>query len=337
MPVDEDVETDLHGGNLSEARRVYGEPDNGWIDLSTGISPWAYPIPDVTPSAWQRLPEPADIETLCRAAARAYGLQDHRHIVAAPGTQALLQWLPVLVDADRVAVLSPTYNEHRRVWHGFGRHVVECLNPDDMPDNCGAIVLVNPNNPDGRRIEIDTLAGLAEKMRRRDGVLIVDEAFVDADSEISIAPRAAEFGAIVLRSFGKFYGLAGLRLGFAVAPCALAARLRASIGPWAVSGPAVQIGTVALSDESWRVQHQRRLRESSDRLRQMFKKFNIRILGSTELFVLVEHDDAPSLFENLVRTGIWVRRFSFNPQWLRFGLPGNADQWQRLEAALQSA
>jgi cobalamin biosynthetic protein CobC len=326
----------LHGGSLERAREAFPDAPEPWLDLSTGINPLAYPLPDISPAAWARLPERGDVLALEAAAAAAYGASDPRLVAAAPGTQALLQLLPRMRPASRVAVLSPTYGEHAHVWRSAG-HAVEEVSDFAQLDGADVAIVTNPNNPDGRVVTPGRLAELASRLGERGGLLIVDEAFADANEKNSIVPTidGAMRGLVVFRSFGKFYGLAGVRLGFAVAGREMAERVRAALGPWAVSGPAVEIGRTALSDETWRVATRGRLVRDSERLARLLRGAEFDLAGGTPLFLLAEAEDAPARYEALGRAGILVRRFDGVSWRLRFGLPGGEAEWARLEAALR--
>ncbi|HEX3993819.1 MAG TPA: threonine-phosphate decarboxylase, partial [Acetobacteraceae bacterium] len=255
-----------HGGNINLARGRFPNAPQPWIDLSTGINPVPYPVGEIPQTMWTRLPEPAQLATLEAAARSAYGAGPLAEVVAAPGTQALIQWLPRVVPARRVGILRFTYGEHETCWRAAGADVstVETL-AEVAAFDIG--VVVNPNNPDGHLIEPDVLAETARSMAQRGGQLIVDEAFMDVcASRDSLIPRLPDAPAIVLRSFGKIYGLAGIRLGFAVVQTAVAASIRQAIGPWAVSGPAIDVGRRALSDAAWLSETVARLQRRSARL-----------------------------------------------------------------------
>ena len=192
----------LHGGDLGQARAAFGEPEGGWIDLSTGVNPWPWPAPPLSPDALTRLPSEEGLADLAAAAARAFGA---RRALPVPGAQAAIQHLPHLLPPGDVAVVSPTYGEHAPAWEAAGHRVRRVAEP--MP--AGVLVVANPNNPDGRSWRPDELLDLDC------GLLVVDESFVDAVPELSLAGHGQ---VVVLRSFGKFYGLPGLRLGFALGP-----------------------------------------------------------------------------------------------------------------------
>jgi cobalamin biosynthetic protein CobC len=209
--------------------------------------------------------------------------------------------------------------------------VVKDFDPSDRAD---VVIVVNPNNPTGRLISANALREVASKLARKGGLLIVDEAFIDVLPEAASLTGDLPPATIVLRSFGKIYGLAGLRLGFAIADSSLARRLRAELGPWAVSGPALAIGQTALRDESWLSETVTRLRSDQARLDRMLESAGFTLIGGTPLFRLVRHSGAIGVVENLGHHGIHVRAFSHEPQWLRFGLPGNEPARQRLSIAL---
>jgi cobalamin biosynthesis protein CobC len=307
-----------------------------WIDLSTGINPIPYPVGTISPDAWTRLPESSAQVALEAAAHVAYGADAGTAVIAVPGTQALLQWLPRLVPARSVGILGFTYGEHEKCWRDAGVAITTVDTPGELTAfDIG--VVVNPNNPDGRIVPPDILAAAALSLVKRDGLLIVDEAFMDVlDPRHSLVPRLPDSGAIVLRSFGKIYGLAGLRLGFAVTSPSLAASLRTALGPWSVSGPAIEIGGRALSDALWLAETISRLRNDAARLDGVLRKAGFTIAGGTPLFRWAAHPQSASWFGHLARSGILTRPFGAKPGWLRFGIPGAPTEWERLEATLRS-
>jgi cobalamin biosynthetic protein CobC len=352
-----------HGGNLAAARQTFPDAPEPWLDLSTGLNPWPWPwpapLPPLPAQVWQRLPDDATLNRLVEAATLAYGAPGPDHGVAAPGSQALIQALPRLRPAGRVAVLGPTFAEHRRCWAAAGHAVTEPTPPPapeladrlgdwdiadrlgdwDIADRLGdwdVVVVVNPNNPDGRRMPTDALLALAGRLAARGGWLVVDEAFADPTPETSLARHAGRPGLIVLRSFGKFFGLAGLRLGFALAEPSLIEALKAWLGPWPVNGPAVAVATAALADRAWSAATRSRLDAAAERLDRLLTDRGLTRVGGTALFRLVASPNAPALYRALGAAGILVRRFDAHPQWLRLGLPSDEPAWSRLAAALPS-
>jgi len=323
-----------HGGRLSEARRLFPDAPEPWLDLSTGINPQPYPLPPLPAELFTRLPDPVELEQLQSAAAAAYHITDPALVVAAPGTQILIELLPRLWPARAVAVLGPTYAEHALAWAKVGAQAVEVASFDEL-SAASVAVLCNPNNPDGRRVAPDRLCALADRLAAHAGLLVVDEAFADLEGDgLSLARALPHPALVILRSFGKTYGLAGLRLGFALAAPARAERMREALGPWAVSGPAVAIGRQALGDRPWLAATKERLARATQELDASLADNGLSVVGGTRLFRLVETDSASALFSRLGHSGVFVRRFADHPTWLRFGQPGGTANMEQLRAAL---
>jgi cobalamin biosynthetic protein CobC len=323
-----------HGGSLAAARNRFPDAPQPWIDLSTGINPHSYPHSPLPATALARLPEPGDELALREIAATAYGAPSAACLVAAPGTQVLLPTVYGLTGPGRAAVLSPTYAEHARAAAIAGHHVIETGDFEQLADARLAIV-VNPNNPDGRLHARGDLLRLAARLSEKGGLLVVDEAFMDVGPEgESLCAEVEDVPVVVLRSFGKFYGLAGVRLGFAVASQPIAERLRDLLGPWAVSGPALAIGRQGLADGGWRAAMLVRLEKESQRLDDLILAAGLTRCGGTHLYRLVRSPHAASLHRALGEAGVHVRAFEALPDHLRFGLPGDEEAWSRLGDAL---
>ena len=315
-----------HGGDPDRARARWGEGD--WLDLSTGINPVPYPLPPLPEAAWTALPTATALRGLGDAARLAYATP--LDAVPVAGAQAAIQIVPRLAPPGRAAVLSPTYNEHAGALSSQGWQVAAAEDADALRGADIAIV-VNPNNPDGRVTAGDTLLRLAGTV----GLLVVDESFADATPGVSVAGRSDLPGnVLILRSFGKFYGLAGLRLGFALARPDLAARVGTLAGPWAVGGPAIAVGCAALADDAWRRRTLDRLAADADRLDRLAARAGWRLVGGTPLFRTYATGDAAAAQDRLARARIWSRIFPYSDRWLRLGLPGTDDGWRRLEDAL---
>lgn len=326
-----------HGGQLSLLRQRFPDAPEPLIDLSTGINPFPYPVPPIPETAYTRLPEPVHIRALKEAAAAAYGARDPDLIAVAPGTQILISTLPRIFPAERVVVRSPAYGEFTAAWAAAGATVVEDAGIEALEEGDVAI-LCNPNNPDGRRLAPETLRQLQARRARAGGRLIVDEAFAEfSEAELSIVPAVPQPGMIVLRSFGKAYGLAGMRLGFLIAEPDIARQVEEALGPWPVSGMAIHVAVAALGDEGWREEMKKRLALASERLDTLLSSRGLEAVGRTSLFRLVRHDDAPAITAALGRAGILVRDFPERPDWLRFGVPPDGVAWVRLESALAKA
>lgn len=322
-----------HGGNLRDAVARYGRPLQDWVDLSTGINPRFYPVPQIAEHAWHRLPEKSD--ALNQAAQTFY---ETPRVLAVAGTQAAIQALPRLRPQSRVLVSAPSYAEHAYQWRRHGHQVTELpygeLNA--AVPAADVVVVCNPNNPTGAGMMPQTLLQWVEQLRSRGGWLVVDEAFADTLPESSVAPYADRPGLIVLRSVGKFFGLAGLRLGFVAAEESLLHQLENAIGPWTVSGPAQQIACAALNDKAWQDATRTYLQQQGDRLRSLLRKQGYRSSG-TDLFQWCSDADlqgqTEEMWRHMAEQGIWLRLFKQAARGLRFGLPADEPAWQRLERA----
>ncbi|CAK08312.1 pyridoxal phosphate-dependent class II aminotransferase [Rhizobium leguminosarum] len=351
----------VHGGGITAAAATFGGRPEDWLDLSTGINPCPVALPDISARAWHRLPDRHLVEAARRAARDHYGSGEILPLPV-PGTQSVIQLLPRLVEGrlvdvtddrvavtdnrvavtdnkvavtdNKVAVVSPTYGEYARALTSAGFTV-------DAVDNVAAIgiehrlaVVVNPNNPDGLAWPAETLIALHDRMKAAGGLLVVDEAFGDTDPALSLASRAQQLpNLIIFRSFGKFFGLAGLRLGFAIARDDILARFEDWLGPWAVSGPALSIaGSLLRSDVS---PIRGRIDERSAGLHAVLKGAGLRMAGGTALFTLVADAKAGDIYTHLCRHHILVRKFDYAPDWLRFGLTPAPAADRRLSEALQ--
>ncbi len=334
---EETAAIDDHGGSLERAQALFPHAAQPWLDLSTGINPHSYPVSALPATAFSRLPEPGRIAALEARAAAAYGVAPPGRAVASPGTQILLPLLAALVAPGRAAILSPTYAEHRRAAALAGHQVTETRDVAELAEASLAVV-VNPNNPDGRVTRRDALLSIADRLCARGGLLVVDEAFMEAAGAgvESLAGHAGRAGLVVLRSFGKFYGLPGLRLGFALADPTLSAAIAGRLGPWAVSGPALETGMAALADRDWQAAMRDRLADEAGRLDALLAAHGLAVTGGTGLFRSIDHADASRLFDTLGAHGILVRNFAGQKQRLRFGLPPDEAGWSRLSHALTS-
>jgi cobalamin biosynthesis protein CobC len=307
-----------HGGGIDAARARFGGARGDWLDLSTGINPVPYPLPPISAGAWQALPDADATLALERAARQFWRVPDSAAILAAPGTSALIARLPALSPPGRVRIPGPTYNEHARAFTAAGWSVT-----DGAADAC---VLVHPNNPDGRLWQGgDVTAPLA----------IVDESFADLMPDTSLVGLATRPGVVVLKGLGKFWGFGGLRLGFAIGDPALLGPLGQLLGPWPVSGPALEIGTAALGDPAWAEATRVRLRRDARRLDALLHGAEARVVGGTDLYRLTEVPDARHWQERLAERHIWTRRFPYSNTWLRLGLPSPEADWNRLGDALK--
>lgn len=331
LPDTENKITDTHGGDLAAVSRQFGRSPDDWIDLSTGINPSPYPVTGISPEDWQRLPQTKNLDRLKRAAAGYYGASDPECVAVAPGTQALIQILPTAFPANLISILGVTYSEHETCWRRAGSDV-EIV--EDFPPGDRSLIVVNPNNPDGRTVAPARLLDWADAAAEHGSYLFVDEAFADVCPEISLVPSAPRPNVIILRSFGKFFGLAGVRLGFLLGHPSVVASITKQLGPWAVSGPALTLGATALLDIDWHRRTCFSLSSDRGRLEAILSSNGCKIVGATDLYVLVSTAMAPSLWKHLANNGILVRKFVGRSDWLRFGLPASEGEWQTLDRAL---
>jgi cobalamin biosynthetic protein CobC len=324
-----------HGGRLASAAAQFPGAPTPWIDLSTGVNPNPYRAPSASRSADARLPDPTETAALEAAAAAAFGVGRMGRTMAVPGSETALRMLTRLLPAKTVAVAGPTYSSHGAAWTAAGANVQSISCRDLASADADVVVVVNPNNPDGYRHAPETLARIADRQAARGGWLIVDEAFGEVAPALSVADRAGA-ALIVLRSFGKFYGLAGVRLGFVLADSRVIAELRSVFGDWPVSAAAIAAGLAAYPDMAWRERTQASLHRKAVRLDRLLSRAGFEIVGGTSLFRLCAVDDASRRFARLAERGVLTRPFDFDPRWLRFGLPADASDWSRLEQALEA-
>ena len=321
-----------HGGDLELALRRFGGRAEDWIDLSTGINRLPYPAAELPLACWRALPSRSDIESLHQAARQAYGTA--APILATSGAQAAIGLLPYLSfhrcsAPGQAKILAPTYSEYAATLSAAGWDLVETSEIEALA-GADLAVVGNPNNPDGRRHDPDRLLALLPRVGR----LVIDESFADAVPGLSLMSRAGRPGLLILRSFGKFYGLAGLRLGFVAGSEADIAALAAMSGPWPVSAAAIAIGRRALLDREWAEATSARLSRDCQRLDTQVETLGWTLVGGTPLFRLYQTGEAGPAQERLARARIWSRVFAHSPGWLRLGLPGDETEWQRLISAL---
>jgi cobalamin biosynthetic protein CobC len=320
----------LHGGDITTAAIEFGIPEGEWIDLSTGINSTSYPNTHLSEKTIRMLPTAGNLDYLLNQAKTYYQVNQQTSIIASPGTQSLIQNLPIIFPNEEIYIVSPTYSEHRYTWEQAGNLVTSVNTFKEIPSDVIAII-VHPNNPDGRVYQKEDILELSKSLK----LLVIDEAFCDICPEFSIIPHLSNNKILVLRSLGKFFGLAGLRLGFAVGTWEIIQQLYSRLGPWAVSGPAIEIGTRALLDNSWISHMQEYLYKQSSRLKMMLEKHQFSIIGKTNLFILISSDNASEFFQALATEGILVRRFEEYPKWIRIGLPGAENEWAKLDGILE--
>jgi L-threonine-O-3-phosphate decarboxylase len=316
-----------HGGRLREAAKRYGIAETDWLDLSTGINPDGWPVPEIPSGMWQALPQQDD--DLHEAACRFYRTAQ---LLPVSGSQAAIQALPGLRAPCSVALAYPAYAEHEYAWRMHGHRI---LRTDDvLQSDADVVVIVNPNNPTGRRYGVEQLLALHERLAARGGWLVVDEAFMDATPEHSLAPFCPRAGLVVLRSLGKFFGLAGARVGFVLGPQDVLSALAEKLGPWPIATPSRYVATRALNDETWQQGARSALLGAGERLEALLARRGLTPSGGNALFQWLCINDAVSVHRQLAQQGILTRLFD-EPASLRFGLPGRDEHWARLDEALK--
>ncbi|WP_260291722.1 threonine-phosphate decarboxylase CobD [Sedimenticola hydrogenitrophicus] len=319
-----------HGGRLRAAAEAYRIPLEEWVDLSTGINPDGWVTPRPPDKVWRRLPEEED--GLEQAARLYYGC---RSLLPAAGSQQAIQVLPALRPVSNVGVVEPCYGEHPHAWR-YGNHRVRMIAADAIEgriDELDVLVICNPNNPDGRVFTRSQLLAWHNRLSARGGWLVIDEAFMDATPEQSLAGVTPRAGLIILRSLGKFFGLAGVRVGFVLAETALLERIRVKLGPWSIAGPSRWVAIGALSDEAWQVRMRGELSLAGARLQTLLSRAGLKPTGGTLLFQYVKSAAADSIADRLARHGILVRHFPEQSA-IRFGLPDGEPAWDRLADCL---
>jgi cobalamin biosynthetic protein CobC len=319
-----------HGGRVRAAAKHYGIPEAEWLDLSTGINPDGWPVPGVPAEAWRHLPQ--DDDDLNTAARAYYGTNS---LLAVSGSQAAIQSLPSLRPPSRVALVAPCYAEHAHAWQRYGHDVVTVPASEILQagESAQVVVIVNPNNPTGDTFSREALLELHAQLAARGGWLIVDEAFMDADPEHSLAAECPREGLVVLRSVGKFFGLAGARVGFVLARDDLLSPLAESLGPWPIAAPSRHVAAQALRDTAWQRATRASLPQVSRRLEALLRAHGVPPAGGCSLFQWVCVEDAASVHDQLAQRAILARLFD-QPHSLRFGLPRGEAQWARLADAL---
>ncbi len=311
-----------HGGGLDAAIAEFGGNRSDWLDLSTGINPTGYPVTGFSDTDWGALPDSGAMADILKAARAFWQVPDNAVIIAASGASVLIAQIPFLRPAGRVQIEARTYNEHAHAFLNAGWQV------GHAPTS--ARVVVHPNNPDGRFWDEEDVPG------GQDRLLVIDESFCDIAPGASLIRRASEPGTVILKSFGKFWGLAGARLGFAIGQPDMMAELAVRLGPWPVSGPVLKLGAKALRDSDWADATRARLETDAKRLDDLLSKHGIRAIGGTTLFRLYETPDARAFQRGLVRNRVLSRIFPYSRSWVRLGLPGIESSWQQLTDALKA-
>lgn len=325
----------FHGGALEYMRLTFSDAPEPWIDLSTGINPWPWPVKAPDLRGLNHLPTAQAFHACQAAMAQAFGAP-FEYVLPAPGSEILIRLLPTLIKAKTVAVLNPSYGDHARSWRMAGAQVIETSNPLSFADSVDVVVVCNPNNPDGRRFQVDDLKQARAALSARGGWLIIDEAYADIVPALSLAAKSGEDGLIILRSIGKVYGIAGLRLGALIAPQPIIKAMSERLGVWSLSELILSIGTQVYSDSEWLAHTKSKLSKARKRLDTILISSGLTVSGGTDLYRFVETENAHQLWEHLAQQAIYVRRFEGLDSNLRIGLPVDLASETRLTLALQN-
>ena len=322
-----------HGGELDRMQAAFPEVSAPWIDLSTGINPWPYPIEKLAAEDFQSLPTASAFQACASALARAINAPNDA-VLLSPGSELMIRLLPSVLNVERVAILEPTYGDHAETWQRAGASITRSADPLSHTDQVDAVVVCHPNNPDGQVFSRDALLEAHRTLAARGGFLILDEAYADLTPDLSLAEHGGAPGLIILRSFGKFYGLAGLRLAALLAPSDIRARLAEQLGVWPVSSAALEIGRRAYQDLSWQSDLRAKLKTAHQALDHVLQASALDLVGGTDLFRYVRVSDALGVWTHLAQQGIYVRKFQDQPNHLRIGLPKDQEETGRLKHAL---
>lgn len=316
-----------HGGRIDAAKALFPNAPAPWLDLSTGINPVAWTPPEGLEVDAAPLPDRSALARLEALAAAHFGVAAER-VAAVPGSEMALRLLPMLGVPQPIVAVRPSYGTHGAV--AFARVDQSAL--DDWAGQPGSLLVANPNNPDGVHRSPEQLERLAAVQAAAGGWLILDEAFADA-----LPGNGFDGGeqVVVLRSFGKFFGLAGVRLGFVIAAPPIVTRLRELLGDWPVSAHAIVWGSAAYADSAWIAAARIALRERAAAMDAVLVRHGLTAQGACPLFRMVETPDAATIFQRLAAAGILVRPFADAPKQLRFGVPAAAADLERLDKALR--
>ncbi len=326
----------FHGGNLDEAARQFGGDIAKWVDLSSAVSPFSWSVPELPKEIWHHLPDGTLKEQAIAAARQYYGAPEAAACTIGNGSQAFIQNLPFCFKPQTVAIVGFTYQEHGVCWQRAGHDVFVADGLESAEKTARIVVVVNPNNPDGRVLEGGALVALARRLGAKGGLLVVDEAFCDVMPEVSVSAHTGMDGLLVMRSVGKFFGLAGMRLGFAFGAELMIERLEESLGPWPASGPALAIASKAMDDRRFINRTRKKLASGRLALETLLQEHGFAIVGGTDLVVLVQLENATALYEHLARNRILVRPFIGRDDWVRISIPANKRVLNRLSKAFTS-
>ena len=315
-----------HGCDIDLAIKKYGGERADWIDLSTGINRTSYPWQESVKVELRDLPSSKLLMGLEKAASRAYKVAEGADTAAVQGAQQIISLLPIcLKNYNSVAILGPTYNEYEKAFKSSGIKA-ETVSEVSKLSSSDIAIIVNPNNPTGKVIAEEILDDLSKKVR----ILIIDESFKMFSSR-----RIQKFDNVIqINSLGKFFGLAGVRLGFVSGPSDFIKSVRVMLGPWPDSSVAAEIGIIALNDKTWISAMEKILLEGSNVLHEACNTKNWKLVGKTNLFHTYATSNCVEVEEQFAAHYIWIRTFDYSKSWVRLGIPTSKYEWARVRQAL---
>ena len=315
-----------HGGDIDLAIKKYGGQRADWIDLSTGINRTSYPWQESVKVELRDLPSSKLLMGLEKAASRAYKVAEGTDTAAVQGAQQIISLLPIcLKNYNSVAILGPTYNEYEKAFKSSGIKA-ETVSEVSKLSSSDIAIIVNPNNPTGKVIAEEILDDLSKKVR----ILIIDESFKMFSSR-----RIQKFDNVIqINSLGKFFGLAGVRLGFVSGPSDFIKSVREMLGPWPISSIAAEIGIIALNDTTWISEMEKILLEGSNVLHKACSTKNWKLVGKTNLFHTYATSSCLEVEEQFAAHYIWIRTFDYSQTWIRLGIPTSKYEWTRVRQVL---
>ncbi|MGV8058796.1 MAG: threonine-phosphate decarboxylase CobD [Smithellaceae bacterium] len=338
-----------HGGNVEEISRTFGLKEDYLVDFSSNVNPFTLPpsISQVIKSKIRDISRYPDKESLKLKTALGKHLNiGVEHIVVGNGSVDIIYRAVYALKPASGLILLPAFGEYEKALSSVGAKIRYLLpkgrgnfvfSTEEIVKNCDEVDIVflcNPNNPTGMLISRKDLEYLAEKLRKKKTMLVLDEAFIDLTEEHSLIDLASKSSnLLVLRSLTKFFGLAGLRLGYAVGNSALIKRLQNSGQPWPVNVFAQATGEVLLQDEKFRNKSKRKLLQERDFLyRHLCRSKGLKPFQSSANFILAKIEGPLSsgqLQSRLIKCGLLIRDCSnfrgLNDKYIRVAVRSRKD------------
>jgi threonine-phosphate decarboxylase len=351
---------EVHGGNIYAASRDLRCQPASMLDFSAsinplGMAPGAVQVVQASLELATHYPDP-DCYELKQALGRFHGI-DPECVCIGNGSTELIFLLPKTLALRRALIPGPTFSEYAAAMRAVGGEVSMLLAPPEeefrirlsqvaaaLQRSLDCVWLCNPNNPTGQLWTKAQVLELWKKARRVGASLIVDEAFIDyceADSVVSEATSRA--GLLVLRSFTKFYGMPGLRVGYLVAEPTVIRRIEAMRLPWSVNNLAQVAAIASLNETSYAVRSRQLIIEERPRLAAALAGQGWVPCPSSANFLLVR---LPSFLKSAAvaaatrRQGVLIRDCEsfegMGQQWIRVAVRTAAEH-ERLVQALKNA